>query len=198
MRWGLLIIAAVAVLAGCSKPPGPSSTPLTTAEKIAQGNALDAQPLSGDTFEVRGVRYRIAGIDAPNLSSDASCWAEAHIGVEALEALADRLRGVAGFAMSNQHNAGLFITPTGETDASGATLARVTIGGGLDLGTLLVEDRFAVRTIADHWDWCASRANTPAPVGWAELERQVIEESDTARRNFDEDRQRDQAPQDAR
>ncbi len=100
--------------------------------------------VDGDTFWYRGLKIRIADINAPELSSP-SCAHEARLAAAATRRLVALL------------NAGPFTLATGEreTDRYGRAL-RVVLRGGRSLGAVLEAEG-----LAEHWqgrrgDWCAA------------------------------------------
>jgi len=99
--------------------------------------------VDGDTFWYRGLKIRIADINAPELSHP-SCAQEARLAAAATRRLTDLL------------NAGPFTLETGgrETDRYGRAL-RVVLRSGRSLGAVLEAEG-----LAEHWqgrrgDWCA-------------------------------------------
>ena len=107
------------------------------------GSARVTCVVDGDTFWYRGLKIRIADINAPELSHP-SCALEARLAVAATQRLTDLL------------NAGPFTLETGgrETDRYGRAL-RVVLRSGRSLGAVLEAEG-----LAEHWqgrrgDWCA-------------------------------------------
>jgi micrococcal nuclease len=97
--------------------------------------------VDGDTFWLAGVKYRIADIDAPEVSRP-SCAAELALGNRATNRLADLL----------QH--GRFeVRPTG-TDRYNRTLA-IVIRDGRSIGMQLVGEGLARRWDGSRRSWCS-------------------------------------------
>jgi micrococcal nuclease len=100
--------------------------------------------VDGDTFWYRGIKIRIADINAPEVSHP-GCAREAALGAAATRRLTQLL------------NAGPFSLATEgrETDRYGRAL-RVVLRGGASLGGMLEREG-----LAEHWrgrrgDWCAA------------------------------------------
>lgn len=100
--------------------------------------------VDGDTFWYRGLKIRIADINAPELSKP-SCAHEARLAAAATQ----RLRALL--------NAGPFTLATGEreTDRYGRAL-RVVLRGGRSLGAVLEAEGLAERWQGRRGDWCAA------------------------------------------
>lgn len=100
--------------------------------------------VDGDTFWYRGLKIRIADINAPELSHP-SCAHEARLAVAATQRLTALL------------NAGPFTLETGgrETDRYGRAL-RVVLRGGRSLGAVLEAEGLAERWQGRRGDWCAA------------------------------------------
>lgn len=100
--------------------------------------------VDGDTFWYRGLKIRIADINAPELSSP-SCAHEARLAAAATRRLVALL------------NAGPFTLATGEreTDRYGRAL-RVVLRGGRSLGAVLEAEGLAERWQGRRGDWCAA------------------------------------------
>lgn len=95
--------------------------------------------VDGDTFWLDRVKYRIADIDAPEVSNP-RCNAEARTGQAATRRLAELL------------NAGPFQLEARGTDRYGRTLAVVS-RSGYSFGTQLVREGLA-RNWGDRRGWC--------------------------------------------
>ncbi|MDC8755194.1 thermonuclease family protein [Erythrobacter sp. sf7] len=95
--------------------------------------------VDGDTFWHNRIKYRLADIDAPEVSNP-KCEAEAKLGRSATYRLAAQL------------NAGRFELQEQGTDRYGRTLATVT-RGGRSIGRQLVSEGLA-RRWGDRRGWC--------------------------------------------
>lgn len=97
--------------------------------------------VDGDTFWLRGTKYRIADIDAPEVDH-ARCRAERERGLQATRRLADLL-GQGQFAIERVG-----------TDRYGRALANVS-RGGRSIGAQLVREGLARRWNGPRRNWCA-------------------------------------------
>lgn len=98
--------------------------------------------VDGDTFWLKGTKYRIADINAPEVSSP-DCSAEAAIGERATSRLVDLLNE-GGFSLE---------TIDRDEDAYGRKLRLVTRGGH-SVGERLVAEGLAERWRGNRRNWC--------------------------------------------
>lgn len=144
----LLLVPALALSAAAfaapriAEPAGPRDRE-GAAFGLCAGSARVTCVVDGDTFWYRGIKIRIADINAPELSRP-GCESEARLASAATRRLTDLL------------NAGPFTLAIAgrETDRYGRAL-RVVMRGGESLGTVLEREG-----LAEHWrgrrsDWCA-------------------------------------------
>jgi endonuclease YncB( thermonuclease family) len=155
-RQAAFAAALFAVLAGgMVASAAPSHAPV--AARLARGADREAASFTlcegpvrvtcvvdGDTFWYRGLKIRIADINAPELSRP-SCAHEARLALAATRRLTALL------------NAGPFSLATGEreTDRYGRAL-RVVMRGGRSLGAVLEAEGLAERWQGRRGDWCAA------------------------------------------
>lgn len=100
--------------------------------------------IDGDTFRIGSVRYRVRGLDAPELAPHAACALEAERGRAAQEE-ARRLVASAQTAA---------LRTDGQTDRFGRTLAALTLDGR-DFAELMIRGQRAARFGGRGRDWCA-------------------------------------------
>lgn len=143
-----LLSPAIALLAAFAQPLFAAPAALADSERAAfalcEGPGRVTCVVDGDTFWYRGVKIRIADINAPEVSHP-GCEREARLGAAATQRLKVLL------------NAGRFSLATGDrdTDRYGRAL-RVVMRGGVSLGSVLEREG-----LAEHWrgkrgDWCAA------------------------------------------
>lgn len=122
---------------------------LAGALTLAHPHAID-----GDTLSADGERYRLAGIDAPEVGQGARCMDELVAGALAAQRVRDLLAGAAQVVATPQRD------PAGPRrwprDRYGRRLARVSVDG-VDLGALLVGEGLAVAWDGTRHDWCGGR-----------------------------------------
>ena len=98
--------------------------------------------VDGDTFWLKGTKYRIADINAPEVSNP-SCTAEAALGERATRRLVDLLNG-GSFSLREADR---------DEDKYGRKL-RIVTRGGRSLGESLVTDGLAERWTGRRRNWC--------------------------------------------
>lgn len=136
---GFSLTVPTAIASGASAMPGDHEV---AAFGRCEGPARVTCVVDGDTFWYRGLKIRIADINAPELGHPA-CAYEARLAEGATRRLTDLL------------NAGPFtlVVEGRETDRYGRAL-RVVLRGGRSLGEVLEREG-----LAEHWhgrrgDWC--------------------------------------------
>jgi endonuclease YncB( thermonuclease family) len=148
----MLLRPAIALCAAMALPlvAAPAATAADHGDRehaafgLCEGPGRITCVVDGDTFWYRGVKIRIADINAPEVSHP-GCEREARLGAAATQRLTMLL------------NAGPFslMSGTRETDRYGRAL-RVVVRRGESLGTVLESEG-----LAEHWkgrrsDWCAT------------------------------------------
>lgn len=130
MKWLILSIIAVNIMQACG---------------AQTDNAREMRIVDGDTFWADGVKYRLDGIDTPEIHKDPRsgyrCAAELEWGLVAK----DRARELLTEQIS--------ITVTGE-DYFGRTLARVTLPDGRDYGAVMMAENLAEEYPVAPTFWC--------------------------------------------
>lgn len=159
-RWRVALLASVLlVLAGYDMWRGGAAAHWTFLPWSPEATATDREAawfevcngpirytcvIDGDTIWYRGEKFRVLGIDAPEVS-EPGCEREAQLGERATLALRDVL------------NEGPFSLEPDRTepeeDAYGRALRRIT-RGGVDLGERLVRQGLAVRDRSAAPGWC--------------------------------------------
>lgn len=129
-------------------PPAPlaallllASAPGALAMPVCASGPRKTCVVDGDTLWVEGVKYRVEGIDAPELGTSAACDAEALLAVRAAYRLAEML------------SAGVPAVERTGTDRYGRGLARLSVAGA-DVGERLIEEGLARRWTGRRESWC--------------------------------------------
>jgi micrococcal nuclease len=138
-----LVAAAPAAVPGAVRPASGADREAASFD-LCEGPVRVTCVVDGDTFWYRGLKIRIADINAPELSSP-SCAHEARLALAATRRLTALL------------NAGPFSLATGEraTDRYGRAL-RVVLRSGRSLGAVLESEGLAERWQGRRGDWCAA------------------------------------------
>lgn len=148
----LPILALLLAVPGPAMPaagtPDPAGLAVSDREagafaRCEEGAARITCVVDGDTFWYRGLKIRIADINAPELGHP-SCTYEARLAETATRRLTDLL------------NAGPFTLAINgrETDRYGRAL-RLVLRGGRSLGDMLAREGLAERWHGRRGDWCA-------------------------------------------
>ncbi len=144
----LAVLAGLGLALGLAIAAGTTAKASTDREGAAfarcEGPDRVTCVVDGDTFWYRGLKIRIADINAPELGHP-SCLREARLAETATRRLTDLL------------NAGPFTLATGErdTDRYGRAL-RVVLRGGRSLGEVLEREGLAERWQGHRGDWCGN------------------------------------------
>jgi len=109
--------------------------------------------IDGDTIDDRAlrIRFRVAGIDAPETKPNAACDAEAHMGERAKWRAFELIKAA---KIVEAH-------ASGELDLYGRVVARIKLDGA-DLGDALVSEGYAIPLSGQRQPWCGAPLNALA------------------------------------
>jgi len=141
----IYIGASIALALAMSAFDRAAAQTLTSIEPGQGVQLTNVRVIDGDTISAGGVNYRLAGIDAPEVSG-AECLAERLLGERATAALRRLIDGADLVS----------VTPSG-LDRYGRTLGQVWVDGH-DAGALLLSVGLAGQWEGRRVDWCATGA----------------------------------------
>ena len=113
---------------------------------VCEGGDRAARKLTcivdGDTGWERGTKWRMAGVDPPEMAGHAECQREADLAIQARDRLRQLMDG------------GYRIEDSGQTGRYGRDLVTVRLGDGRDAGQVLINEGLSQPWPNDGNKWC--------------------------------------------